>query len=117
MTISKGNKMTRLLAVLLVFMLGTSGTVFARGDVAAGKEKSQTCVACHGAEGVSATAQFPTIAGQYRDYLYKSLTDYKAGKRKNPIMGGIVAALSDQDMKDLASYYASLEGLQTINLP
>lgn len=109
--------MIKFLGVILVAMLTTSGTVFAGGDVAAGKEKSQTCVACHGAEGISATPQFPTIAGQYRDYLYKSLTDYKAGKRKNAIMGGIVAALSDQDMKDLASYYASLEGLQTINLP
>lgn len=108
--------MIKLLGVLLIAMLAVSGTVSA-GDAAAGKEKSQTCVACHGAEGVSAVAQFPTIAGQYRDYLYQALTDYKAGKRKNPIMGGIVAALSDQDMKDLASYYAGLEGLQTINLP
>jgi cytochrome c553 len=116
-TISKGNKMNKFLGVLLVLMLSTSGTVSAAGDIAAGKEKSQTCVACHGTEGVSATPQFPTIAGQYRDYLYKSLIDYKAGKRKNPIMAGIVAALSDQDMQDLASYYASLEGLKTINLP
>lgn len=108
--------MIKLIGVLLVAMLVISGTASA-GDAAAGKEKSQTCVACHGAEGVSATAQFPTIAGQYRDYLYQALTDYKAGKRKNPIMGGIVAALSDEDMKDLAAYYSGLEGLTNINLP
>lgn len=109
--------MNKILSILFITVMATSSTVYAGGNVAAGKEKSQTCVACHGAEGVSATAQFPTIAGQYRDYLYQALVDYKAGNRKNAIMSGIVAALSEQDMKDLASYYASLDGLQAIGLP
>ena len=109
--------MKRCLLVVAIFALLCGGSVYARGDVAAGKEKSQTCVACHGEAGVSPTPQFPIIAGQYRDYLYQSLKDYKSGQRKNPIMAGIVAALNDQDFKDLAAYYASLDGLTTINLP
>ena len=103
--------MKRLIVIFLLGFYFCTATAMAGGDITAGKEKSQTCVACHGENGVSATAQFPVIAGQYRDYLYQSLANYKAGKRKNPIMTGIVAALSDQDMQDLAAYYASLDGL------
>ena len=94
-----------------------SPACFAGGDIVAGKEKSKTCVACHGETGVSPTAQFPIIAGQHKDYLYQALTDYKAGNRKNAIMAGIVAALNDQDMHDLAAFYASQEGLHSIELP
>lgn len=109
--------MKRLIFIVLLVTNFCVAVAFAGGDVAAGKEKSKTCVACHGETGVSPTAQFPIIAGQHEDYLYQSLTDYKAGNRKNPIMAGIVAALNDQDMRDLAAYYASQEGLYSIDLP
>lgn len=109
--------MKKIITIALLALCLASSAVFAGGSVAAGKEKSQTCVACHGEAGISPTAQFPNIAGQYRDYLYQALTDYKSGNRKNPIMGGIVAALNEQDMKDLAAYYASLEGLEALSLP
>lgn len=109
--------MKKLLVTALFIVVAMSGVTQAAGDAVAGKEKSQTCVACHGDTGVSPTPQFPIIAGQYKDYLYKSLKDYKAGVRKNPIMAGIVAALEDQDMQDLAAFYASQEGLGTISLP
>ncbi len=108
--------MKRLIYIVLLVSNFCVAAAFANGDIAAGKEKSQTCVACHGETGVSPTAQFPIIAGQYEDYLYQSLKDYKAGNRKNPIMAGIVAALNDQDMRDLAAYYASQEGLFAIDL-
>jgi cytochrome c553 len=85
--------------------------VQAGGNAEAGKAKSAACAACHGQDGNSATATFPKLAGQHADYLYHSLKDYKSGKRKNPIMSGQVANLSEQDMKDLAAYFAKQKGL------
>lgn len=108
--------MKRLILIILLAQFCYVTSAFA-GNVVAGKEKSQTCVACHGEDGLSPTTQFPVIAGQYKDYLYQALTDYKSGKRKNAIMTGIVAALNDQDMQDLAAYYSSLDGLHSISLP
>jgi cytochrome c553 len=68
---------------------------------------SEACVACHGTNGVGITADYPTIAGQHKDYIQRALTDYKKGGRKNPIMGGQVAALSLEDIEELAAYYSS----------
>ena len=83
----------------------------AGGNAEAGKAKSATCAGCHGPDGNSPAASFPKLAGQYEDYLYQSLKDYKNGKRKNPIMAGLVAGLSDQDMQDLAAFFARQKGL------
>lgn len=77
------------------------------GDPVAGQGKSQACAACHGANGATDNPQFPKLAGQYADYLYHSLRAYKSGDRNNAIMQGQVQALSDQDMRDLAAFYAS----------
>ncbi|MBE9548968.1 MAG: cytochrome c [Proteobacteria bacterium] len=85
------------------------------GDAAAGKEKSALCVACHGADGNGTDPSYPRLAGQHQDYLAKALHDYKAGERKNPIMAGMVAALNDDDIENLAAYYASLSGLQDLS--
>lgn len=79
----------------------------AGGDAAAGKEKSAPCAACHGADGNSPSPAFPTIAGQYADYMVKALADYKSGKRNNPIMAGFAATLTAQDSEDLAAYFSS----------
>lgn len=108
--------MKHLLLIVLIQVVFTA-TAYAGGNVAAGKEKSATCAACHGPEGMSPTPQFPNIAGQYEDYLYRSLLEYKSGARNNAIMAGTVATLSDQDMQDLAAYYASLPGLTSLSLP
>lgn len=83
----------------------------ASGDADAGKKKSAPCAACHGAEGVSASPEFPNLAGQYPDYLQAALTHYKNGKRKNPIMTAQVANLSPRDIMDLAAYFASQKTL------
>jgi len=64
------------------------------------------CAACHGPDGNSPIPTNPNIAGQHSNYLYKQLTDYKSGRRKNPIMAGIVANLSDGDMRNLAAYFS-----------
>ena len=85
--------------------------VASSGDSEAGKKKSAPCAACHGANGVSASPDFPNLAGQYDDYIAKALSHYKNGKRKNPIMQAQVANLSQKDMLDLAAYFSSQKQL------
>jgi cytochrome c553 len=84
----------------------------ASGDASVGKKKSTTCAACHGAEGVSPSPEFPNLAGQYADYLETAMKHYKNGKRKNPIMSEQVKNLSTKDIMDLAAYFSSQRGLQ-----
>lgn len=79
------------------------------GDAEAGKSKAGTCVACHGQDGNSATPMYPKIAGQHPGYLVDQLKAYKSGERQNAVMQGMVSTLSEQDMQDLAAYYASQE--------
>jgi len=81
--------------------------VHAAGDIDAGKAKSAPCAACHGPDGNSPSGAFPILAGQYADYMVRALSDYKTGKRTNPIMAGFAATLSEQDREDLAAFYAS----------
>jgi cytochrome c553 len=82
------------------------------GEAEVGKKKSAPCAACHGANGVSAAPEFPNLAGQYEDYLLTAMHHYKNGKRKNPIMQGMVANLSEKDMEDLAAYFATQKTLE-----
>ena len=89
-------------------------SVQAAGDAAAGAEKSATCAACHGAQGVGEITTYPILAGQYPSYLEQALKSYRDGTRQNAIMAGFAGTLSDQDIADLAAYFASQEGpLQT----
>lgn len=89
--------------------LALSGTLHASGDAERGKEKAaQVCAACHGAQGNKPTdPSQPILAGQYYDYLVHALTDYKLGRRNNPIMKGFAGQLSKQDIEDLAAWFAS----------
>jgi cytochrome c553 len=79
----------------------------AHADPAAGKSKAGPCAACHGADGNSASSQFPVLAGQTARYLYLELKDFKEGRRSEPAMAPFVAKLSREDMLDLADYFAS----------
>jgi len=79
----------------------------APGDATAGKAKSMTCAGCHGADGNSPTGAWPKLAGQHEGYLVQQLQAFKSKERDNALMYGFAAALSDQDMKDLAAFYAS----------
>ncbi len=97
--------------ILAAIALGASPAAHAKGNYEAGKAKSASCAACHGADGVSTVASFPKLAGQHRDYLYQALKDYRSGKRKNPIMAGQAQNLSDTDMLDLAMYFSKQQGL------
>jgi cytochrome c553 len=81
-----------------------------------GEEVSTQCVACHGTDGNSPTPNFPRIAGQHADYMFHTLMSYKNGNRKNAIMAGIVAALSEQEMKNVAAFFAGQAGLSVINI-
>ena len=87
-----------------------TGPVIAGGDPKAGQEKSAVCAGCHGADGNSVVGANPRLAGQYESYLYRALTQYKSGGRKDLLMANMVAELSDQDMKDLAAWFSSQEG-------
>lgn len=99
--------------LLAALMCSLSATAFAavEGHPEAGQKKAQPCQACHGADGdKTIDPQYPRLAGQYADYLAKSLRDYQTGARKNAIMAGFAATLSEQDIADLAAFYASQPG-------
>ena len=78
------------------------------GDAAAGKEKSSTCVACHGADGIGTTNLNPNLAGQKEAYLAKSIKAYRDGARTDPMMNAMTKPLSDADIDNLAAYFSSL---------
>ncbi|WP_027854279.1 c-type cytochrome [Marinobacterium litorale] len=98
--------MNKLLISLLV-SLGITGVAHAAGDAAAGQQKTAVCAACHGADGNSAAPNFPKLAGQNASYLLKQLNDIKSGARSIPEMTGMLDNLSDQDLADIAAYFAS----------
>ena len=105
-------------ASLLSALLLATMTVFSaqaealKGDVQAGERKNSMCMGCHGIVGYQATFpevyKVPKIAGQSEKYIVNALVAYKNGQRKHPSMRGIAASLSDQDMVDVAAYYAQL---------
>lgn len=119
-----GGKMKmRLLAVTSVCLAGFAGPLLAgpssqvawtletvnkikAADAAHGQQISAGCAGCHGAEGITANPLWPNLAGQLPTYLYKQLRDYKDGTRRNTMMQGLVAGFSDQDMMDVAAFYA-----------
>jgi cytochrome c553 len=108
--------MTRLLAYVASAALLWAGAAAAqvptKGDAAKGQKiATQVCAACHAADGNSPTPANPRIAGQIPEYLYKQLMDFKPrgakkAERENAVMAGMVASLSEADMRDLAAYYA-----------
>ena len=102
-----------LCAALLCAWLGNSAAL-AAGDAAAGKAKAAVCAACHGADGKAIQPAFPNLAGQHAAYIEKQLQDYKSGARVNALMVGQVAALSEQDMADLAAHFSSLAGIESV---
>ena len=95
--------------VLAVLLCAVPAAAAAAGNAAAGKAKAaQVCAACHGADGNKpSTPDQPILAGQHADYLVKALSDYKSGKRANPIMKGFADSLSKKDMEDLAAWFSS----------
>ncbi|MDH5445165.1 MAG: cytochrome c4 [Gammaproteobacteria bacterium] len=91
-------------AISLALLL--AAPVQAAGNASAGEKKAGVCAGCHGPAGNSTNPSWPKLAGQGAGYIAKQLADFKSGARKDPIMMGQAAALSDQDMADLGAYYA-----------
>lgn len=79
------------------------------GSIEAGKAKSVTCAACHGQDGNSVNPLWPNIAGQNAPYIVQQLAAFKSGQRMDPLMSSQAMLLSDEDMRDLAVYYESLQ--------
>ena len=99
------------LLAALVYSLSPGAAAAVEGHPLDGQKKSQACQACHGADGdKSVDPQYPRLAGQYADYLAKALRDYQTGTRKNAIMAGFATTLSEQDIADLAAFYAAQPG-------
>jgi cytochrome c553 len=99
---------------LAVLISSTFCSVAAAQDAAAGEKKAQMCIGCHSIPGYQASFpeihKVPMIAGQSAGYIVAALTSYQKGERKHPTMKGIAAPLSEQDMADLAAYYAGMVG-------
>lgn len=100
--------MKKLLASL-VLVLGVVGTAQAAGDATAGQSKVAVCGGCHGVDGNSVMANFPKLAGLGEKYLLKQMTDIRDDKRPVVEMTGLLAASSDQDLADMAAFFASQE--------
>ncbi|MFY1665754.1 c-type cytochrome [Pseudomonas sp. Pseu.R1] len=102
------------LLVSLLLALGVSGTTHAAdvvvGDAAAGQAKTAVCGACHGPDGNSMAPNFPKLAGQGQRYLLKQLHEIKDGKRVVLEMTGLLNNLNEQDLADIAAYFASQRG-------
>ena len=95
-------------------LLAFSGAAQAGGDPVAGKLKDSMCVGCHGIEGYRtaypSVYNVPKLGGQHAEYMVKALEAYKTGARSHPSMKAIAATLTQQDMEDLAAYYAATGG-------
>ncbi|MCB1603305.1 MAG: c-type cytochrome [Gammaproteobacteria bacterium] len=90
---------------VFIFMSLVFASLSFAGDVESGKAKSAMCASCHGADGNSVNPVWPTIAGQHENYISRQLSLFKSGERKATVMAGMVAALNEEDMKDLAAYF------------
>ncbi|MGR9115372.1 MAG: c-type cytochrome [Gammaproteobacteria bacterium] len=100
----QSNKLPLSLALMLSWFVCVPTSA---ADLKAGEQKAQTCVGCHGANGNSSNAQFPILAGQQPAYLATQLKNFKEGARENPMMSGMAAGLSDDDIENLAAYFAN----------
>ena len=96
-----------LLGAIILALSGLVSFTANAADIEAGKAKSAVCAACHGADGNSTNAAWPSLAGQHATYIYKQLQDFKQGRRNDATMVGMVALLNDEDMKNVAAYFES----------
>lgn len=96
--------------ILAATLLAAAPAAFADGDAVNGEKLFQNgpCTSCHGKDALGSADQYPMLAGQYKDYLIQALHQYKNGGRNNPIMKGMAANLTDQDIKDIAEYLSAL---------
>jgi cytochrome c553 len=103
------NRILRIPLGLVLVLASAFAHAQGTGDAKAGEEKAQTCMACHGADGIGTAPENPNLAGQVPGYIADQLARYQSGERENAIMAGMAAGLSEEDMADLDAYYSSLE--------
>jgi cytochrome c553 len=94
-------------AVLALSSLAAIAQTPGEGDISRGLDASKICVACHGQRGISEQDNYPHLHGQHRTYLLREMRAFRDGTRHDPIMSPMLANLSDQDLIDIAAYYAS----------
>ena len=104
----------------LIFLVGilllvSASVAHAAGNISAGRQKALQCQTCHGLDGLSKLPDAPNIAGSPEQYLARQLNAFRKGERRNEMMSLVVQPLSDQDVADLAAYYAAIE--VTVKLP
>ncbi|MCR9387222.1 c-type cytochrome [Vibrio metoecus] len=100
--------MYRLLTFILLSLL--SSYAFAAGDPILGQQKAPSCVFCHGSDGIATQSSYPNLRGQTADYLFQSMKSYQQGERSGPMadmMKAQLQRLNDQDLRDVAAFYAS----------
>ena len=105
------------MADIAAYLSGPNVLTQSKNDVpaTARPKATEVCLACHGTNGVGITADYPSLAGQHADYIERALHDYQKGGRKNPVMTGMAATLTKQDIEELAHYYSSqTPSLQTL---
>jgi len=102
-------KPTHALAVLGALLMTFPPAEAGAGDARAGRRKITTCQACHGLDGLSKNPESPNLAGQVESYLVRSLIAYRSGERRNESMNIVAKELSDEDIADMAAYYASIQ--------
>lgn len=95
--------------VIILASLLVSSTAFSAGDPVVGKEIAANCAGCHGANGISDIPLWPNLAGQKAAYLSNQLKAFKSGDRVDPMMNGIAAQLSDEDIENVSVYYSTLK--------
>ncbi len=104
-TIRISTKILPALTLLLSITLLGIGEVLAEGSIESGVKKARACQVCHGKGGHSTNPAYPILAGQHAAYLQKQLHAFRAGTRKDPIMNGMAASLSNQDIEDIAAFF------------
>ena len=93
------------LAVLALLWSAHGSAQAVQGSLAAGESKSVVCASCHGFDGNSITAEWPSLAGQHAKYIVNQLAAFQTGERENQLMTSFAANLTEQDMHDLAVFY------------
>ena len=99
------------LVAAICFSLSMIFSGVAQADKAAGQSTyaAKGCIGCHGANGVSVVATYPSLKGKNADFIRKNLTDFRSGARKDPVMNAMAAGLNDADINNIADYIQSLK--------
>ena len=103
------------IVTIACLVLAMTGTAYAEGDPMAGKRKAETCMGCHGIKDYSnayPSYKVPKLGGQYAAYIVTALKAYKSGQRWHPTMQSQASNLSEQDMADIAAYFANIKKIE-----